>query len=226
MLAQPPDSSVPESLQAQLDAKREAFNAKADEQKKADYDRGVAYVAQLQLAQHAVKKGQQAPNFTLPDPHGQTVQLRDLLQKGPVIITWYRGGWCPYCNLQLRAYQAYLDRFEEYDATLVAISPETPDNSLSTQAKNELEFLVLSDTDNGVAREYGLVYTVPDYVVQYWNNGDLLKNSQGNAKNELPLAATYLIAPDGTVAYAYLGTDYRERAEPAELLAALAALNN
>lgn len=117
--------------------------------------------------------GDQAPLFELPHADGTEVGLKTLLEKGPVIVTFYRGGWCPYCNLELRAYQRELAQIEEKGATLVAISPETPDYSLSTKEKNELDFYVLSDVDNQVARQFDLVFDMPDYLIEIYEASGL-----------------------------------------------------
>ncbi len=101
-------------------------------------------------AKKALKEGAQAPNFTLPDALGNAVTLSHLLAQGPVVITFYRGEWCPYCNLELHAYQQALPQLRALGATLVAISPQTPDHSLSTVEKIELTFAVLSDVGNRV----------------------------------------------------------------------------
>jgi peroxiredoxin len=100
--------------------------------------------------------GDAATDFELPDARGKTVRLSDRLADGPVVISFYRGGWCPYCNLELHALQEHLPQFEQLGASLVAISPQVPDESLNTAEKNELTFSVLSDVGNAVARQYGL----------------------------------------------------------------------
>ena len=103
----------------------------------------------------ALGKGQQAPSFELPDAEGKFITLESRLKKGPVVITFYRGGWCPYCNIALRALQSHLPEIRRHGGSLVAISPELPDQSLSTREKLELGFDVLSDHDNVVARRSG-----------------------------------------------------------------------
>ena len=113
------------------------------------------------ILDQTLKVGDTIPDFALPNATGQTVNIRDLLAQGPVVIAFYRGGWCPYCNLELKALQNALASIQETGATLVAISPETPDNSLTTQEKNALTFPVLSDVDNQVARQFGLVFKLP-----------------------------------------------------------------
>ena len=136
-------------------------------------------------------------------------------------MTFYRGGWCPYCNLTLARLQKELPKFKAAGATLIALSPERPDSSLTTADKNELEFEILSDAGNGVARAYGVVFTLTNDVARSYQEGFGLHEYNGDASNELPLAATYVIGTDGVITYAFLHADYRERAEPRDILAAL-----
>ncbi|WP_043484825.1 peroxiredoxin-like family protein [Geothrix fermentans] len=173
-------------------------------------------------AERAVHRGQKAPDFTLPDAKGQVVRLSGLLKKGPVILTFYRGGWCPYCNLQLRSYQAHLAEIRAKGAELVAVSPQIPEYTLSTAEKDALTFPVLSDVGGKVAREYGLVFQVPDEVVPIYRQfGIDLEKHNGDTRHELPIPGTYLIGPDGTVLLSHVDADYRKRLPVETLLAAL-----
>lgn len=167
----------------------------------------------------AAKKGDAFPNFKLPNAKGEEVALSNVLEKGKAVITFYRGGWCPYCNLELQAFQNALPAFKEKNATLIAITPETPDNTLSTQEKNELQFEVLTSKNNELARELNLVFKLPENLVSlYGNFGIDLEQSQGNQENELPIAATYVVEQDGTIGYHFLAEDYKLRADPEEVL--------
>lgn len=206
------------NLKNQLDEKRAGFEAKADSVKKAVYADGIQDIVNDKITSSAKQEGEKAPNFTLTNAVGEEVALHNELEKGPVILMWYRGGWCPYCNLTLRAMQQMLPEFEKEGASLIALTPEVPDKSLSTSEKNELEFTVLSDLDNQVAREYGVVFQLTDEVKEYYENGFGLSEYNGNEKAELPLAATYVIQQDGTISYAFLDADYRNRAEPSKIL--------
>ena len=190
------------------------------------FDDSVAEVAACGIAGMAIRVGDQAPSFTLPDANGSEVTLADLLAVGPVVVSFYRGAWCPYCNLELRALQAVLSDITAGGASLVAISPQTPDESLSTTEKADLHFNVLSDVGSDVSRRYGLVYTVDatmrDVLTGFGND---LTKINGTDTWELPIPATYVIATDGTVAYAFIDPDYRHRAEPADVVAAVRALD-
>ncbi len=214
------------SLGEQLAEKQAAFNEKADPEKKQVYEQGIAEVQQSPLIKNAVNVGDKAPDFTLPNAAGEPVKLYELLEQGPVVLNWYRGGWCPYCNLTLRAYQHRMDKIETLGATFVAISPEMPDSSLSTKEKNELAFTVLSDKNNRVAKLYNIVFKLNDKVLAYYNKGANFQSYYEGGADELPLAATYVIAPDGTVEYAFLDADYRKRAEPEEVMAVLERLES
>jgi peroxiredoxin/YHS domain-containing protein len=212
------------TLKPQLDAMRENFATKAPADVIALYDKGIRDVAAGGVTETALKVGAKAPEFTLPDANGESVALTTLLAKGPVFVTWYRGAWCPYCNIQLREYQKAMPELTALGANLVAISPQTPDNSLTTQQKNELSFNVLSDKSNAVAKQYGIAYTLPPEIAASFKGKLDLAKFNGDESNELPLSATYVIGTDGVIRYAFVDADYRNRAEPADIIAALRAL--
>ena len=153
---------------------------------------------------------------------GNPLRLSELLREGPVVLSFYRGGWCPYCNLELRALQQVLPEIEKAGATLVAISPETPDNSLSTTKKNELRFQVLSDQVNAMARKFGLVFTLPDAFRPLYEKFDIdIPKYNGDDSYEIPVPATYVIDQDRIIRFSFITTDYTQRAEPADIVAAL-----
>ena len=182
----------------------------------------VDVVARDGLAQNAIGVGDQAPMFVLPDGMGAEVDVQVLLETGPVVLCFYRGGWCPYCNLELRAYQQQLGRIEALGATLVAISPELPDRTLTTAEVNLLGYRVLSDVDNAVARQYRLTHTIDPEVVDYQlGNGNDVAAFNGSERAEVPLPATYIIGTDGVVQFAFVRADYTRRAEPEDVLAVL-----
>ena len=114
------------------------------------------------LSGKSIKEGDTLPLATLTNVKGEKVTIDALLEKGPLVISFYRGGWCPYCNFELQALQGALPEIKELGASLVAITPETPDNSLTTSEKNEIAFDVLTDTDNAYAKELGLVFQMPE----------------------------------------------------------------
>ena len=174
-----------------------------------------------------VSIGDKAPNFTLPNAKGENKTLYELLEKGPVILSFYRGGWCPYCNDQLQAYQEALPEFKSRGAQLVAVSPETPKSAAETVMANELEFNVLSDTGNQVARNYDLIWTIPsDNFAQFsdWlskTTGKTLAEYNGLESNELPVPATFVIGQDAQVVFMYKNENYKERADRMDVIKAL-----
>jgi peroxiredoxin len=171
----------------------------------------------------ALKIDDKAPDFELPNAEGKQVSLSGLLKKGPVVVTFYRGSWCPYCNLQLRALQDKLSEIKELGATLVAISPEVPDGSLSKNEINEMDFIVLSDQDAKVASQYGVAWEVPEFLMEHMrvDRGlDLKKINNGNA-NVLPIPGTFILDTEGIVRWNYVNVDYRTRSEPDEIVEAL-----
>lgn len=166
--------------------------------------------------------GDPAPDFTLPNVRGEMVGLGDWLAKGPVVLAFYRGGWCPYCNIQLRALQQVLPEMTALGASLVAIAPQAPDDTLSTAEKNALTFDVLSDAACAVADLYGIAFELPDALKPiYADVGNTLPDRNASDDWRLPIPATFVIAPDGRLAFVDIDADYRNRAEPADIIAAL-----
>lgn len=178
-----------------------------------------------------IKIGTQAPDFILPNADGVTHTLRTILEHGPVILTFYRGGWCPVCNDQLYAYQEILPEFEELGAQLVAVTPETPSSVQDTATKNAITFEVLSDAGNKVAREYDLIWEVPEDKREGFSTwlksetGKTLAEFNGIDNYELPIPATFVIAQDGTVVYVFRDKDYRQRARNEDIIKALENLD-
>lgn len=177
-------------------------------------------------AQRALKAGERAPDFVLNDPDGQPVSSRDLLAKGPLVISFYRGVWCPYCNLELQALQDAVSAIRAKGANLIAISPQTPPNSRRSQRDNKLEFPILSDVKSEVAKAFGIRFALPDYLVEVYKG---FKNDLPVINDDpswvLPMPARYVIGRDGTIAYAEINPDYTQRPDPSELLPVLDRLS-
>lgn len=212
------------SLSTLLEERSKASAAKASDEKKKIYAEGITDVKNSGILEKALNVGEKAPNFTLNNALNKPVSLYDELKNGPVVLTWYRGGWCPYCNITLHVLQERLPEFKSEGATLIALTPEVPDKSLSTSEKNELEFTVLSDVDNKIGKEYGVVFQLTTDVASIYEEGFGLSKYNGNNKSELPLAATYIIDKNGIIKYAFLDADYRKRAEPDDLIKVLKVL--
>ncbi|MER6953430.1 peroxiredoxin-like family protein [Streptomyces sp. NPDC000618] len=176
-------------------------------------------------AARALAVGAQAPLFHLPSATGNPMSLADLLRTGPVVLTFYRGAWCPYCNIALRHLQQHHDAITARGARLVAVSPQVPDESLSLTEKHQLAFSVLSDVGSDTAKQYGLAFDLPDDLAAVYDRlGFDLQRVNGGHPRTLPLPATYVIDREGVIRWAFVDTDYTKRAEPADILAALDAL--
>jgi len=177
------------------------------------------------ITERSLQVGQAAPKFALPNAHGQTVTLTDLLASGPVVVTFYRGAWCPFCNIALRAYQGILPEIQSLGTSFVAISPQTPDNSLTQTEKEHLGYEVLSDADNAVARQFGIVYKLGDAMTQVSARFGLdLSKVNGDDSRELPLPGTFIIDQSGTIRFAQVFTDHAQRTEPSAILEILRGL--
>jgi len=167
--------------------------------------------------------GDKAPNFSLANASGEITSLSNLLKKSKVVLTFYRGTWCPYCNLQLNQYQKMLPEFKKLGAELVAISPQTPDESLSISEKNALEFQVLSDNGNIVAKQYTTVFTNGNTSIETMTNlGFDFDGHYADDSRQLPIPAVFIIEKDHTISFAKtINGDYRNRVEASEISNAL-----
>jgi len=213
------------TLTRQLKERADATAATKSADDLATLTHSVTAVEAAGIVENALTVGDLAPDFTLADAAGNAVTLSTLLQAGPVAIAFYRGAWCPYCNLELKALQAVLPEFTAAGATLIAISPQTPDESLSSEEKNNLEFPVLSDTNLTAIKGFGLLHPVDDRTKDYYENAGIdLVRRNGAAGWQLPLPATYVIAPDRRIRFAFVNADYKLRAEPADVLEAVSAI--
>jgi peroxiredoxin len=214
------------SLTEELATQKQAAAARFAPERLATMEAATAQLRASGIEGTALKAGEHAPEAALScgltSAQGKPVRLGDELAKGPAIVVFYRGGWCPYCNLTLRAYQKLLPQIRALGAGMIAITPETPDRSLSTSEKNALEYQVLSDPELRAAAAFGLAFELPpDLQALYLKNGNDLRLVNGSAQWSLPVPATYVIGADGLVLYAHVDADYRNRAEPADALAAL-----
>jgi peroxiredoxin len=177
-------------------------------------------------ADRALGVGAQAPLFCLPSATGEPVSLAGLLAGGPVVLTFYRGSWCPYCNIALRALQQRHDEITARGARLVAVSPQVPDESLSLAERTQLAFSVLSDAGSDTAKQYGLAFDLPDDLAAVYDRlGFDLARVNGGYARTLPLPATYVIDREGVIRWAFVDPDYTRRAEPTDVLRALDALD-
>ena len=215
------------SLSEQLAAYKAGFAQRAAPERVAMMEAATADLRATGIESRALQVGAQVPDLTLPDALNQPVSLSSLWQRGPLVLIFYRGGWCPYCNLELRAWQQHLVALQQLGGQLVAVSPQTPDNSLSTAEKNELAFPVLSDSALAAATAFGVAFEMPPELIELYSRvGHDLPVLNGNGRWVLPVPATYVIDRNGRVAFAHVEADYRERAEPRDVLAAVAELKS
>lgn len=183
-------------------------------------DRATEELIRSGIRSNALKEGDRVEDFILMDAHGSPLRLQQMLSEGPVVVAFYRGGWCPYCNIELRGLQRALPQMQKLGASLVAISPQLPDNSLSTEEKNGLRFPVLSDVGNAIARRFGIVFTLPpDLLATYegFQHGLHRMNGEQGA-TELPIPATFVLDRSGVVQLAYVDEDYTRRLDPEVIL--------
>jgi len=174
------------------------------------------------IVDRSLKTGDRVPDFELPNHHGEPRRLYDLLAEGVVVLNFYRGGWCPYCNMELNALQQALPAIRAAGATLVAISPELPDKARDTQARHALEFDVLSDVGNQVVEAFGLAFELPESLRPiYAKLGIDIPAFNGDSSFTLPVPASYVVDSDGIIRFHFVNVDYTRRLEPDGLLRVL-----
>jgi len=176
-------------------------------------------LAETDIITYALKTGDKIPQFFLPNAKGLMIDIMDFPEYKWLVISFYRGQWCPYCNLELRALEKALSQFEKFPAKLVAISPQTPDNSLTTVQKNNLTFEVLSDVESKVAKQFKIVYTIPEYMNElYKKYGVDFQFFNGKGKIELPMPATYVVDKEGIIRQHFISTLAHERLDPQDVV--------
>jgi peroxiredoxin len=166
--------------------------------------------------------GDRAPDFVLPTASGVPVSSADLRAKGPLVVKFYRGAWCSYCNVEVRALMEVLGEIRALGGDMVAISPEQPDGADGMAEKHALDFPVLSDAGNAVARQYGLVWQLPDHVREFYGRIGLdLQRANGDSSWELPIPGNFVVNADGVLVDVFADPDYRIRQEPGDVVAAV-----
>lgn len=210
------------SLQEQLDTFKAQFRTQAPDGAFDAFARSTQELIDSGQAERAVKAGETAPDFTLTDQDGNAVTLKDLLAKGPLVLSFYRGVWCPYCNIELKALEEAVGDIRARGASLVAVSMQGAADSRKSQRDNKLSFPILTDKSGELANRFGLRWTLQDYVVEYHKMfGVELPKIHGDGQWNLPMPARYVIAQDGTIAYAEVNPDYTRRPEPGDLFPVL-----
>lgn len=199
-------------------------------------EQGAGEISSLDIVERAVKVGDSSPGFTLKDRTGTPRSLSDYLQDGPVVLTFYRGIWCPFCNMQLAAYNKHRAEFEKYGAQLIAVTPESEHGLAALEASNapqeakdtakmNIDFDILHDENTKVSSLYGLVFELPDVHKKVLEMLNLdVEKANGNSSYAFADPATYVIGTDGMIKWAYVPNNYRKRAEPTAIIEQLKTL--
>jgi peroxiredoxin len=218
------------SYQSALEAFQTERAKSSQGPKLSEADRAVMSSTTAELAgampQPGLQVGETAADFTLPNAFGKPVRLYDRLKNGPVVLSFYRGAWCPYCNLELKTLYGALPHFEALGAELITVTPQKPDRSLGQIEKDGYPFEILSDLDSSVMKAYRLHFEVPPELSDVYirNFGLDLADYNGPGRYELPVPGTFVIDQQGVVRAAFADVDYRQRMEPAAIIAALEAI--
>jgi len=210
-------------LSEQLEEKAAASVTRIPADVRQTYGEAIETVRGTGIEKSAKQVGDAAIDAELAGWDGNSVKLSELWQDGPIVLMWYRGGWCPYCNIQLRAMQQSMDKIEDAGAKLVVLTPELPEKAKETADTNDLDIVALHDKGSAVAKDYGLVFQLPEPIIPAYRDKLKLPEYNGDDAMELPLAATYVIDQSGKITYAFLDADYKKRAEPADVIEAVKA---
>ncbi len=203
------------SLQEAIDAFQQEMLPQISDNVAATMQAAMTDLKQSGLENNAKTTGDICPDFTLPNADKKAVSLDALLEKGPVVISFYRGAWCPYCNLEINALQAKLAAIQSQGASLIAITPQLPDKSLEQIKEKSLGFEILSDQKNRLARQFGLVFTLPETLRPVYTDWGIdIPEHNGDDSFELPVPATYIVGHDKKIRYAFVNVDYTQRLEP------------
>ena len=211
-----------ETLKTQI----ENFNIELSKQLPAEifeaFGKSVEDLKTKNIEENSIKEGDVFPSFLLPNAKNQEVSSSEILKSGKMIVAFYRGDWCPYCNLELAALQKALPEIKKKNVTLVAISPQSPDNSLTTVEKHNLEFEVLTDDNNVLASKIGISFKLQDFIVPVYESiGIDVPKHNGNNENTLPVPAVYVIDQNGVVLSKFIDTNYVNRVDIEQLISQL-----
>ena len=211
------------TLKNEIDAYKATRKDKVPEEIRLIMTQSTADLKDSGIEGRALKNGDLMPDFELPNQHNELRRLSDYLAKSPVVLNVYRGGWCPYCNMEMKALHSVLKEIESQGARLVGLAPESPDRALSTAERADVSIDILSDANNRVAEQMGLVFELPQALRSIYEKfGINIPAHNGDDSFKLPVPATYIIGKDGLIVYAFVNADYTQRLEPAEIVAILA----
>ena len=210
------------SLQAAIDE----YNATKKEKMPAEVldlmARTTAELKDTGIENRALGTGDRMPDFTLPNQHGEMRRFADFLADSPVVLNIYRGGWCPYCNFEMKALADVLPEIKAAGARLVGMAPEDPDHALDTANRHEIDIEILSDTGNAVSEQMGLVFSLAEELRPIYLGAGLdIPAYNGDDSFRLPVPATYIVGTDGIIKADFVNADYTRRMEPAEIVAVL-----
>jgi peroxiredoxin len=213
------------SLQSKLDDIRSGFEKAAPQEAQDALHKAIEELIHSGAEDRVLKVGDLAPEFSLPDPDGNIISSQELLKKGPIVLTFYRGTWCPYCNVDLTALEEVRSEIETRNATLVAISQQTAANSRKSQKTNNLGFPILGDKGGDIGAKFGVRWSVPDYLKPVHKQlGADISIFNGEDSWTLPMPARFVIGQDGIIAYSEVNADYTYRPEPSLVFPVLEAL--
>jgi peroxiredoxin len=210
-------------LKSEIAAYKAAMKEKVPDGVRAIMAQCTTEIKESGIERRALKTGDMMPDFELGNQHNELRRLSDYLARSPVVLNIYRGGWCPYCNMEMKALQGVQKEIESYGAMLVGMAPETPDRAISTAERAGIAIDILSDTGNRVAEQMGLVFELPQSLRPIYEKfGIDIPAFNGDDSFKLPVPATYIIGQDGVIIYDFVNADYTQRLEPAEIVAILA----
>ncbi len=213
------------NLQLELYKFQREFRKKFPSEKVAILQEATQTLARDFQNRRTLRVEDKAPDFVLSNTRGQSICLSEQLNQGAVLLNFYFGHWCPYCNLELRAYQGLLAKIQALGSSVLGISPQTPNASKKTALKNAITFDLLSDNNCRIAHDYGLIFELPDSLRPlYTELGHALPDYNGTDDWLLPIPATFIIDRRGHIALAYLNVDYTQRYEPTDAIAILLSL--
>lgn len=213
------------SLSDQMAKARDEFIASQSEEDKMIIGAAMEKLMGSDFGSKALVVGDDIPQFILPNAKGDKISIVDRLENGPVVLSFYRGGWCPFCNLEFKALSDALSEINGLGASLIGISPETPDVAQETVSKHNLPFEVLSDVGNEVIKQFGLFTEVYEEMRPLYLQWGLdIPAANGDEKWEIPIPATYIVDKQGVIRAAYVNKDYTQRMDPGDIIAELKKL--
>lgn len=217
---------MPDNEQNSFDQERSKLLAAFSDADREAYAYLVNWLREADVVSHALQVGDTAPDFLLPDEEGRLHSSKQLRAEGPLVVSFYRGGWCPFCSAELVALQAIRDRLDGLGARVVVVSPDTRDLPRRLKQRLELDLTMLADVDHGVATSYGILFRVPDATrAHYAGLGYDFGHRHGSTEWMLPIPATYVLDQEGVVRAAFVEPDFTIRQEPADILGRVRTLS-